>query len=397
MGVAPPLVGRSPGAQRGQRRPRPHLLRPTSVESNVRATGYGQPDVVDTPVTRSVERGSDRSHVWCPIGRYHSVERWRTLDGVRGLAIIMVVVYHAYPGLVPMGGPTGVSLFFVLSGFLITNLLLRELGEKGRVDMRHFYGRRVRRLAPALLIYLVFSTVVFGWSITWQPLFYVGNYTQIFGPMLRENAHTWSLAVEEHFYIIWPLALVSIAALRRWRFLAGLVGILLVWRLMVPSSSWAYFATDTNAYALGLGALLVLVKDRRQPPRWALWLSLAGLVGLSLYPSSGFDVARWTAIVASLLGCVLIWSAVHHPNRLLETRVMTGVGRISYALYLWHVAVISLMGWSLGSEYAWLAIAVSVLVAGLSWHLVERPILGSRRSASKHPAVRIGAAADIGV
>lgn len=308
--------------------------------------------------------------------------RWRTLDGARGLAIILVVVYHAYPSVAPMGGPTGVSLFFVLSGFLITNLLFRELDATGTIGLKRFYMRRMRRLAPALLVYVLFSVAVFGWDISWQPLLYVGNYSQANGFVLLENAHTWSLAVEEHFYLVWPLALITFSALRRWKVLAVVVGILVSWRLLVPSPDWAYVATDTNAYALGLGGLLAGLKDRWKPPVWMLWLSVGSLVALSAYPSSDLADFRWTAIVASALSGVLVLSAIHHRSRFLEGRIMTGVGRISYALYLWHVALISVTDWFLGSGYEWLAIFVSVVVATLSWYLIERPILT--------PAIRVG-------
>ena len=186
-------------------------------------------------------------------------ERWRSLDGIRGLAIILVVISHAFPGTYAMGGPAGVSLFFVLSGFLITSLLLSENESNGRIDLKKFFGRRALRLGPALIVYLSFMVILQGWSATLPTLFYLGNYAQIAGGYVGANAHTWSLAVEEHFYLVWPLLFVFLSASkpkRRLVWVASATVLLLGWRFAVPDGLWAYVGTDTNAYALALGCLV---------------------------------------------------------------------------------------------------------------------------------------------
>ena len=139
--------------------------------------------------------------------------RWGSLDGIRGLAIILVVIAHAFPETFAGGGAPGVSLFFVLSGFLITSLLLGEIETSGRIDLKKFFGRRALRLAPALIVYLSVAAIAEGWSSVWPSLLYLGNYAQIAGSDVGVNVHTWSLAVEEHFYLLWPVLFVFLASL----------------------------------------------------------------------------------------------------------------------------------------------------------------------------------------
>ena len=151
--------------------------------------------------------------VWAIVERM-VLRRWPALDGIRGIAILLVVASHF--GLGGTGGMVGVTLFFVLSGFLITYLLLDEREQTGRIDLKSFYGRRALRLLPALGFYLVGMAMLIWllrlaipiWDTTWPTALYLANYVQVLGGDLFANRHTWSLAVEEHFYLIWPLLVI---------------------------------------------------------------------------------------------------------------------------------------------------------------------------------------------
>jgi peptidoglycan/LPS O-acetylase OafA/YrhL len=290
-----------------------------------------------------------------------------------------------------MGGPAGVSLFFVMSGFLITSLLLSENESNGRIDLKRFYGRRVLRLAPALFVYLTFVAVTEGWAATWPSLFYLGNYAQIAGADVGLNVHTWSLAVEEHFYLVWPLLVVFLSASRPRRRLV-LVGastiLLLGWRFAVPDAMWAYQGTDTNAYALLVGCVLAHVKNSWTPSVRLAKISLVGLVAVGFYPVASLEeflrVGRWVAPLTVVLGAIAVWAAASHTQDWLASRLTVQAGRISYALYLWHPAVLLICWTWLGGDRTLVtlcAIAISIVVAVVSWRYVEAPVLGSRWAA----------------
>jgi peptidoglycan/LPS O-acetylase OafA/YrhL len=315
-------------------------------------------------------------------------ERWRSLDGIRGLAIMLVVTSHAFPATYGVGGSAGVALFFVLSGFLITSLLLRENETNGRIDLKKFYGRRALRLAPALVVYLIVVAIAYGWSSIWAALFYVGNYAQIAGADVGLNVHTWSLAVEEHFYLLWPVVFVFLAAVPQKRRLVWVVSATILslgWRFIVPDAMWAYQATDTNAYALALGCVVALVRDSWTPSRRVANLSLVGVVALGFYPMASLEeflgAGRWVAPVAAVLGGIAVWASATHAQAWLASPLMVRAGKVSYALYLWHPAVLFVFWSRIGGERAIVslgAIVVSIGLAALSWRYVEAPILGSR-------------------
>ncbi len=314
--------------------------------------------------------------------------RWRSLDGIRGLAIILVVLSHAFPETYAAGGAPGVSLFFVLSGFLITSLLLNENETSGRIDLKKFFGRRVLRLVPALIAYLSVVAIAQGWSSIWPSLFYIGNYAQIAGGDVGVNVHTWSLAVEEHFYLLWPVLFVFLASVpqkRRLAWVASAAILSLSWRFIVPDAMWAYQGTDTNAYALALGCLVALVKDSWTPSRRLANLCLAGIAVFGLYPMTSFEevvaAGRWVAPVAAILGSIAVWASATHTQAWLASPILVRAGRISYGLYLWHPLVLFLC-WSRISGDRQLVtlgvIAVSIVLATFSWRYVEAPVMRSR-------------------
>ncbi len=306
--------------------------------------------------------------------------RWPMLDGLRGIAILLVLASHV--GLGGNGGAVGVTLFFVLSGFLITNLLVGELDSEGSIRLGRFYFRRADRLLPALVLYLVGAGLVaiaFGrswgwvWNETWPPLLYVANYSQILGAELDMNWQTWSLAVEEHFYLIWPLLLLLIPTRRRLRLLGAGVLVLAVWSgfTWFLDSDWGYSSTDANAYALAAGCLVAVARRERAAPRFPPSAPLLGVVLLAAATAIAAHPIRQPIVVA--IAALTVWACVAGEVGVLGSRPLRFVGRISYGLYLWHVPVLMAAGSALGSRA--LAAVASVGVAWMSWIVVERPLL----------------------
>ncbi|HZG66666.1 MAG TPA: acyltransferase family protein, partial [Herpetosiphonaceae bacterium] len=341
------------------------------------------------------------------------------LDGLRAIAVIAVLLFHA--GLDLRGGFLGVESFFVLSGFLITGLLLAEWREHGRVDLGRFWLRRARRLLPALFLVLA-STLLY--AIMFLPselaevrsnvaaaLLYVMNWQLVwtdrpyFDPSVRPPLlqHLWSLAVEEQFYLLWPLLFVALVRMVRVRGLllvtlaAAVASAMLMALLYRPGAdpSRIYYGTDTRAAGLLLGAVLAVVWRPGHPPgatkrNVGSLLDTAGVLALSaliaaylriygqhplLYPGGFVLVGLATAVIVM---------AVTHP----QTRLVPGVlgwqplrwiGLRSYGLYLWHWPIfqvtrpyldVPLQGWLLLA----LRLALTAAIAALSYRWVESPI-----------------------
>jgi peptidoglycan/LPS O-acetylase OafA/YrhL len=323
-----------------------------------------------------------------------SVRRWPALDGLRGIAILFVLAAHSAVVNVYVAGQVGVTLFFVLSGFLITYLLLDEVADSGGVDLKAFYARRALRLLPALLVYLVgiaFLMSVLGlglpiWDMTWPPALYLANYVQILGQDLYAHRHLWSLAVEEHFYLVWPV-LVWLGATRRLRILGLVLVGLVVWRLGIGSIDpiWAYQSTDTNAYALGLGCLVAAAHHRG----WRIQLhrrtAEAGvflLVFLSLVPVRDLDhlyeVGVWLPPLAALVAAASVYAAVELSPVFLGASGLRWFGGISYALYLWHAPLLQIPALDASPFTRLTAVGLAIGIAWMSWTWIESPILNSR-------------------
>jgi peptidoglycan/LPS O-acetylase OafA/YrhL len=360
------------------------------------------------------------------------------LDGVRAVAVIGVLLYHAGVGGLP-GGFLGVDAFFVLSGFLITSLLLTEYAAHGRIRLGAFWLRRARRLLPALLLVLVvtvlcYRTVLAGEDLTLlrgdalAALLYVANWRMIYrgddyfaltatpSPL----QHTWSLGIEEQFYLLWPLLLIGLFVLlpqrARWRALvlgclagAGISAVLAAVTFTPADVNRVYFGTDTRAEALLVGCALaaVLARPRTGTPSWVPDVvgaaGLAGLLGLAWLwtHADGGDawLYRGGLAFAALAAAAVIAHATLSPqaplSALLALPALVWVGRISYGLYLWHWPLYGLItrdrtglyGFSLLS----VRLAVTLAVAAVSYALIEQPIrtgrwrwhaLGSIRSAA---------------
>jgi peptidoglycan/LPS O-acetylase OafA/YrhL len=345
------------------------------------------------------------------------------LDGIRALAVTTVIVFHLLPGTL-VGGYLGVDIFFVVSGFLITTLLLREREATGRISLRGFWSRRARRLLPALgLLLLACCTaalfvggdvlVGLGMQVVGAVTFssnwlFIAQGSSYFGETVPELfRNLWSLAVEEQFYVVWPL-LVVILLVRIPR-AARLVVIAV---LAVASAVWmglaydgldptrVYYGTDTHAFGLAAGAFLAVLLLGRgvagaglasRPARWFLGLggtlSLGGLVALAVVLPGDSELAyRGGLALVALLSAVAI-AALLVPGslvaRVLDVAPIRWVGLRSYGLYLWHWPVFVLVGAALptwpreGLEAAPLggiALAITVVVAALSYRFVEQPI-----------------------
>jgi peptidoglycan/LPS O-acetylase OafA/YrhL len=307
------------------------------------------------------------------------------LDGLRGIAVLIVLASHAHlAGFAVEGGFAGVTLFFVLSGFLITSLLEAELGRQGQIDFRSFYVRRGLRLLPALFALL--AVVAVGYALNAWPsppgpgiasvpvslvavAGYVPNWTGMFVQM-GVLSHTWSLGVEEQFYLAWPIALFAghrLLGARRLAVVALALAILVTpWRLLLMGHehyAHVFSGTDTHADALLLGCALALLRVRA--PHFVGWLGVAGIMVIGALWANGatglivFMPLAAVASVAALAGCpaMLAW------------RPLAYVGRISYGLYLWHYLLIW-WGWP-----APLVIPVSIAVAIVSYEHLERPFL----------------------
>ena len=335
------------------------------------------------------------------------------LDGLRAIAVIAVFAYHARIDWLP-GGFLGVDLFFVLSGYLITSLLLVEWEARNRIDLRRFWLRRARRLLPALVVVvlgvLVLSAIFARQDLAHtrsdavSSLLYYTNWHEIFAnrsyfvrtgnPSLL--THLWSLAVEEQFYLVWPLLLVPALVLLGRRRLPMLViaGIAasaaLMWMLYNPGSdpSRVYFGTDTRAFLLLMGILLALVwpaieRLRRALPLLEL-LGIAALVGAVLLFRNMQDfnptLYRGGDLAASFCFVVLI-AAVAHPKtgigNALGVAPLRWIGERSYGIYLWHWPIIVLLAGvntrpGLGIVAAEAALVLAA--ATLSYRFVEQPI-----------------------
>jgi peptidoglycan/LPS O-acetylase OafA/YrhL len=356
-------------------------------------------------------------------------KRILSLDGLRGIAVLAVVIYHADLGVLN-GGFLGVDVFFVLSGFLITTLLLKEVLDSGRIDRSDFYVRRIRRLLPALVLVLLFTIVITGlwvpdaafgvrrdlpWALTfvlnWSYLFFEQSYfINIARPPLLQ--HLWSLAIEEQFYVIWPLVLIGLArikvrflSLRRIIFSVSILGAIastlwmrhlsLVNGYPLPHDpSRVYFGTDTHIMSLLLGCAAAALwkpetyRSKLTPDRGTL-LSLTGWVSVAFMVYCFTQVGELTPwlyrggfLWLSLATATATLLATHPALRfgkILSFPVLTWFGERSYGIYLWHWPIFLLLRPSL--DVAWPDLVTHVvrfglvlLIAELSYRYVEMPI-----------------------
>jgi peptidoglycan/LPS O-acetylase OafA/YrhL len=292
------------------------------------------------------------------------------LDGLRAVAIAMVIGYHVNQTVIP-AGYWGVILFFVLSGYLLTRQLVAEVEENGRIDLGKFYRKRALRLLPALVVVCIVVLILgAAWSQVGPAIGHFANYARIAGLDLGVLTHTWFLAVMAHFYLLWPLVIAAVPGDRR-RLVVGLLALAaLAWKAIataVVEPGWVYNATDTNAAALLVGCFLAVVRPR--PWRFAGWSILALLV-LMFFPVFGEEGAAflWGDFIAIALAVAILQYAVSRPESL-ETGRLLWLGEISYSLYLWHYVLLRM------EISIWLALPLSFVAAVASWYLVEKPAM----------------------
>jgi peptidoglycan/LPS O-acetylase OafA/YrhL len=343
--------------------------------------------------------------------------RWRlgrrpALDGLRGLAILLVLLSHLLSLTHTHGdrfwavGSAGVTVFFALSGFLITSLLIEEHAREGRVSLRRFYERRARRLFPALAV--VIGAVALLQHVVpvplmpslWAVFLYVGNWVDAFGGNLGLLNPTWSLAIEEQFYLVWPLVLLGSLRWRRGPLLVVVVGIVISTseRFVLWSTAGGprvYNGSDTQAATLLIGCLLALLAQRGlrewNAPRWVVPLTACALFGLVLVPGPwASDVLVPT--VVPWVSAVLIWLACSRPGGLLASDWLRYLGRRSYAIYLWHLPVLWVVLEAADRNLVCgvLALLLTVGIAEGSWRLIESPFLAravGRRAELREPAL----------
>jgi peptidoglycan/LPS O-acetylase OafA/YrhL len=289
------------------------------------------------------------------------------LDGLRAIAVGLVILTHANWPWVNDGGDAGVTAFFVLSGYLITNLLVDQRARRGRIDILAFYRRRIVRLAPALLGLLAFTLVVglaVGWGArNWQVgllscLVYVSNWVQVGGINIDPLGHTWSLAIEEQFYLVWPALLI----LLRGRLLTvAVAGIVVASAIrLVATGPLEYFSTITRADAILVGCVLALTR-----PRWPTGVAAAGLVALVAVALTIPPADHGLAIPAAMLATAAVIG-----GRLAPLGRLAPMGLRAYSLYLWNWPMTILFG-SIGAVAPLLTIAVGEV----SFRLFEAPVL----------------------
>lgn len=355
----------------------------------------------------------------------------RDIQGLRMIAVLIVIANHATGW--PVGGFVGVDVFFVISGFLITGLLVREHRRTGRISFVDFYRRRIKRLMPAALLVLA-VTVVAGAFLLPQGRAVSAAIDAIFAALFTVNwrlaavgtdyfeagqspsplQHYWSLSVEEQFYVVWPIIMVLVlwaaSRIARGRGRDGFL-LLTATALTAASLAWAlhettaapdiaYFSTLSRAWELGIGAILAIVVETtrvRIPGGLAPWAGLAGTLGILascflVQPQPGFPAP--TGLLPVVSTALVIWAGVEggrayeRVNALLTNRVAQFLGDISYSLYLWHFPVIVLGAALLpqGSpQLVLVAVAVTLLLSWASFRFVEDP---ARRSAWLTPQWR---------
>ncbi|WP_295820529.1 acyltransferase family protein [uncultured Microbacterium sp.] len=387
--------------------------------------------------------------------------RFAGLDGLRALAVLLVVVYHLFPGWLLQSGFVGVDVFFVISGFLITSLLLREHDRTGRIALGAFWARRARRLLPALAVvvtvsasvaWLIGGDVLLGlgrqvlgaitFSSNWASISAGASYFAGTQPELLRNL--WSLAVEEQFYVLWPLLLPVFLLLPRRGMRAAVAMVLaaasLAWAAQLVGIgagsvdlTRAYYGTDTHAFGLLLGVAMAFALAGRTAwsasarpsiggvvPAWTAVVGTASVIGIIIVGALPGGAERYPLVpaIASALTAVAIAAATHAGSwfgHALDVAPLRWIGERSYGIYLWHWPIVVLLALATTGGFLEESVPVSVGlgaaaltlgVSAASYRLLEQPVrrLGFRGAgralwARLHstPSRRFGAIATVGV
>lgn len=362
------------------------------------------------PLTARSGTRDDRA-AWLPPPPHGAEAAYRPeIDGLRAIAVLAVVIHHAVPAWLP-GGFIGVDVFFVISGYLITQLLVAEWARHGRIDFAHFYARRARRLMPALWVMIVVVLIASACllapvgglmyritdsavaSLVFAANFYFqGNTGGYFDgdadglPLL----HLWSLAVEEQYYLVFPLLLWAVSARWAQRRVAVLVALgacslLLAEHWLQLDPRWAFFQMPARFWELAAGALIVFV-PQRPLGRWASLLSLAGVATIlaSCFATTKAGHFPGLGALPAVAGSAMLLLAIHSTpgpggaGPWLRSKPAVAIGLVSYSFYLWHWPLLALdRAITLDDSPHWWRLAlcvVALVLAALSYRFVELPV-----------------------
>jgi len=333
------------------------------------------------------------------------------IQGLRAVAALLVTIFHAR--LMP-GGFIGVDIFYVISGYLITGLIIREIDKTGRLDLNEFYQRRIKRLLPTS-VFVLFITAIVGMFVLpaitrdalGRDLFaaaaYVSNYLFAWWENDYQNLnatpspfiHYWSLAVEEQFYVVWPIFILFLSRYGKRAIFQGVaivtaLSLLLSIYLTQVAPIWAFYSLPTRAWELGFGALLLFIPDRYLRNRFLPWIGAIGIaIATFNFDEStafpGFNALLPVVATAILIGSIPVWPRFF--NDLSNNRLMQWLGAISYPLYLWHwpalVLPSSALGRPLQIRERFLCILLTIVLAHITSKFVEQPLRHRSFSAKK--------------
>ncbi|NNC12920.1 acyltransferase [Planctomonas sp. JC2975] len=349
------------------------------------------------------------------------------IQALRALAVVGTITFHTWPGYIP-GGDAGVDVFFVVSGFLITGMLVREVDRTGGISFRRFYGRRIRRLLPAAYVVIAFSavmTLTFVPRIQWGYFFHemlaaalgVENWSELANSQSTDAVlrhlpptpvlHYWSLGVEEQFYLVWPALILLIVWLVRrsrrrgsgfrtqLRWVFGVVAVASFIDCVLATSAnvnLGYFATNARAWELAVGGLLALTPGLGRLPMRARilfgWAGLLAILGTYFFTWDQQHFPGWYALFP-VLGAVAVIAAgtpqsAWSPSYLAQWAPIQAFGDASYSIYLWHWPIIFLFPFVSGSPTPWwgvlLLIALGIGVGFVSKRWIEDPLRSGARS-----------------
>jgi peptidoglycan/LPS O-acetylase OafA/YrhL len=333
------------------------------------------------------------------------------IQGLRALAALLVTIFHAR--LLP-GGFIGVDIFYVISGYLITGLILREIENTGTLNLNNFYQRRIKRLLPTS-VFVLFVTAIVGMFVLpaitrdalGRDLFaaatYISNYLFAWWENDYQNLnatpspfiHYWSLAVEEQFYLIWPIFILFLSRYGKRTVFYGVavssfLSLLLSIYQTETSPIWAFYSLPTRAWELGFGALLLFVPDTFWKNRFVPWLGAIGIAiaAVNFDESTAFPGINALLPVAAtvlLIGSISIWPRLF--NDLSNNRISQWLGAISYPLYLWHwpalVLPSSALGRPLRIRERVFCIVLTIILAHLTSKYIEQPLRHKKITAKK--------------
>ena len=326
------------------------------------------------------------------------------IDGLRSLAVLSVVLFHSGFSMFS-GGFVGVDVFFVISGYLITRLLVAEIDRNGRINFANFYLRRARRLLPAMFFTLICTTVLAFWFLSPQQLESYGasllhavlSFSNIYfysesgyfdtASTLKPLLHTWTLGVEEQFYYVWPLLLGLLAPRKWWMpifvIIAGFLSLYVCQSILASQTDATFFLMPFRVYEFALGAILVWVKSPNSEDNTSMNVLLTIGLGMVAYSVFNFSEATVFPGVNALIPCVGAALCIYagnakHVGRLLRNRLAVGIGLISYSMYLAHWPIIvfynnHINSGELRTIESLLLVAVSLAAAVFMYFVIEKP------------------------